>query len=99
KPSDLEKRLELLQLWVRKAGLPPLVRSNNSSSNTVGCFGLSEEVFAGLFGYETGVFEFEIRALNLTFVDGEFLRQHRRRRQRLSRSNSLAVNLLFNLLA
>ena len=60
---------------------------------------MSEEVFATLFGYETGMFELEIGALNLTFVDGQFLRQHRGRRERLSRSDRLTIDLLFNLLA
>ena len=67
--------------------------------DAVGGFGLAEEVFAGLFCYETGVFELEIGTLNLPFVDGKSLRQHRRRRERLAGSDCLAVDVIFNLLA
>ena len=36
---------------------------------------LAEKVFAGVFDDEADLFEFEVGALDLSFIDGEFLGQ------------------------
>ena len=69
------------------------------SRNPVGCLGVSEEILASLFSDEARVFQFKIRALNLAFIDGEFLREHRGRRERFARSHRLAAYLRFDLFA
>ena len=38
---------------------------------------LAEKVFAGLFRDEAELFKLEVGALDLAFVDGEFLRERR----------------------
>jgi hypothetical protein len=69
------------------------------SGDAVGCLWLPEKVFARLLGNQSGVFQFKVSALNLAFIDGEFLRQHCRRRECLSGSYRFAAYLPFNLFA
>lgn len=48
------------------------------SRDAVGGLGVSQKIFARLFGNQARVLEFKVSALNLAFVHGEFLRQHGR---------------------
>jgi hypothetical protein len=36
--------------------------------NSVGCLGMTQKIFATLFGDEAGVFQFEVSALDFAFV-------------------------------
>lgn len=69
------------------------------SSNAVGCLRLAEEILAGLFGDEAGEFQFVVSALNLTFIDREFLREGRGRGQRLAGGYGLVFDVGFDLFA
>ena len=69
------------------------------SRDTVGCLGMSEEVFARLFCNKARAFQFKVSALNLAFINGEFLRQHSRCRERFAGRYGLAAYLRFNLFA
>ena len=43
------------------------------SRHSVGCLGLAEKVFSGFLFDQPGTFQFEVSALDLTAIDGEFL--------------------------
>ena len=67
--------------------------------DAIGCLGVTEEVFASLFFYQAGMFQFKVSALNLAFIDGKLLRQRGGGRERCSGSEGLISDLRFNLFA
>src|SRR6185369_8990892 len=58
-----------------------------------------EKIFASLFFDQAELFELEVGALDLAFIDGEFLCERGGRRKRLTWSHRLVADVSLNLLA
>ena len=64
---------------------------------SVGRLWLAEEIFAGLLANQTGMLKFEVGALNLTAINGEFLRERAGRGQDFAGGHLFILYLLADL--